>query len=44
MRVPGWFEGFKYETLGRGTCIIHTGGKYDSPLLIPRIPTTGLPA
>jgi predicted acyl esterase len=32
-----WWESFKYESLDRGTCIIHTGGKYDSHLLAPII-------
>lgn len=39
-RGPEWWEKFRYESLSRGTCIIHTGGKYDSHLLVPRIPTT----
>lgn len=39
-RGPDWWEGFTYDSLTRGTCIIHTGGKYDSHLLVPRIPTT----
>jgi predicted acyl esterase len=38
MREPGWHEGFKYETLNRGDHVIHTGGKYDSHLLAPKIP------
>lgn len=38
MREPGWFEMFKYESKSPGTHIIHTGGKYDSHLLVPRIP------
>lgn len=40
MRAPGWRETFRYETLGRGTCVIHSGGKYDSHLLVPMIPAT----
>ncbi len=39
MREPTWFEPFKYETISRGTCIIHAGGKYDSHLLVPSIPS-----
>ena len=38
MRAPGWFERFQYENLTKGACVIHTGGKYDSHLLVPRIP------
>jgi predicted acyl esterase len=38
MREPGWFEPFRYENFTQGSCIIHTGGKYDSHLLIPNIP------
>ena len=38
MRAPGWFEPFKYEVTNRGDHIIHTGGKYDSHLLVPKIP------
>ncbi|MFC2044557.1 CocE/NonD family hydrolase [Chloroflexota bacterium] len=37
-RKPGWFEPFLWETRNRGTHIIHTGGKYDSHLLVPVIP------
>jgi uncharacterized protein len=37
-RGPDWWESFHYETLGRGTCVIHTGGKYDAHLLVPKIP------
>ena len=37
-REPGWFEPFSWETCNRGKHIIHTGGKYDSHLLIPVIP------
>jgi predicted acyl esterase len=39
-RGPDWWESFRYESLDRGTCIIHTGGRYDSHLLVPRIPMT----
>ncbi|MFH1652195.1 MAG: CocE/NonD family hydrolase [Chloroflexota bacterium] len=38
-REPGWFEPFAWETLNKGTHIIHTGGKYDSYLQVPVIPT-----
>jgi predicted acyl esterase len=33
-----WFEPFAWETRNRGNHIIHTGGKYDSHLLVPVIP------
>ena len=33
-----WFEPFKYDTNNKGNHIIHTGGKYDSHLLVPVIP------
>jgi uncharacterized protein len=39
-RGADWWESFKYESLDCGTCIIHTGGKYDSHLLVPTIPVT----
>jgi len=38
LREPGWFERFGYEVRNRGDHIIHTGGKYDSHILVPRIP------
>ena len=38
IRKPGWFEPFAWETSNRGEHIIHTGGKYDSHLLVPVIP------
>jgi uncharacterized protein len=38
IREPGWHENFKYETRNRGHLIIHTGGRYDSHLLVPNIP------
>jgi len=38
IRKPGWFEPFGWETRNKGSHIIHTGGKYDSHLLIPVIP------
>jgi predicted acyl esterase len=34
----GWFEPLTWETDNRGTHVIHTGGTYDSHLLIPYIP------
>jgi uncharacterized protein len=34
----GWFEPLIWETLNKGTHIIHSGGKYDSYLQIPGIP------
>jgi uncharacterized protein len=38
LREPGWFEPFRYDLRNRGEHIIHTGGKYDSHLLVPVIP------
>jgi hypothetical protein len=38
IRKPGWFEPFAWETRNRGEHIVHTGGKYDSHLLVPAIP------
>jgi len=38
VREPGWFEPFAWETRNKGAHIIHTGGKYDSHLLVPEIP------
>jgi len=39
-REKGWWEAaaFTWETINRGTHIIHTGGEYDSHLLVPVIP------
>ena len=37
-RGPDWWERWRYESLTGGAAIIHTGGKYDSHLLVPRIP------
>jgi predicted acyl esterase len=37
IREPGWFEPFRWELRNQGTHIIHTGGKYNSHLLIPKI-------
>jgi predicted acyl esterase len=34
----GWFEPLTWETDNKGTHVIHTGGRYDSHLLIPYIP------
>jgi predicted acyl esterase len=39
IREPGWFEPFKWDVRNQGNHIIHTGGKYDSYLLIPKIPS-----
>ena len=33
-----WFEPFAWETDNKGNHVIHTGGKYDSYLLVPFIP------
>ena len=38
IREPGWFEPFGWELRNRGSHIIHTGGKFDSYLLVPKIP------
>lgn len=38
IQEPGWFESFDWETRNRGDHVIHTGGKYDSHLLVPVIP------
>jgi predicted acyl esterase len=38
IREPGWHEGFTYESRNPGNHIIHTGGKFDSHLLVPKIP------
>jgi uncharacterized protein len=37
-RKPGWIEPFEYEPINKGEHVIHSGGKYDSYLLIPYIP------
>jgi len=37
-REPGWFETFTWDLRNKGNHIIHTGGKYDSHLLVPVIP------
>ncbi len=34
----GWFEPFDYHYQNEGTCILHTGGKYESVLQIPIVP------
>lgn len=41
MREPTWFEKFRYESRSPGKHIIHTGGQYDSHLLVPNIPLSG---
>jgi uncharacterized protein len=33
-----WFEPFAWNTNNKGTHIIHSGGRYDSYLLVPHIP------
>jgi len=33
-----WFEPFAWDTINKGNHVIHTGGKYDSYLLVPFIP------
>ena len=38
VREEGWFEPFKWDIHNKGNHIIHTGGKYDSHLLVPVIP------
>ncbi|MFZ0449428.1 MAG: CocE/NonD family hydrolase [Desulfatiglandaceae bacterium] len=38
IREPGWFEHFTWALRNRGQHIIHTGGRYDSHLLVPVIP------
>lgn len=38
LREPGWFEPFTWDLRNRGCHIIHTGGQYDSHLLVPVIP------
>ncbi len=38
VRDPDWFESFSWDTVNRGTHRIHTGGAYDSHLLVPRVP------
>jgi putative CocE/NonD family hydrolase len=38
VRKEGWFEPFAWDLCNRGHHIIHTGGKYDSHLLVPVIP------
>ena len=38
IREPGWFEPFAWDLRNRGKHIIHTGGKYDSHLLVPVVP------
>ena len=38
LREPGWYEPFYWDLRNKGQHIIHTGGKYDSHLLVPVIP------
>lgn len=38
IREEGWTEPFKWALRNKGYHIIHTGGKYDSHLLVPVIP------
>ncbi|MBN1367777.1 MAG: CocE/NonD family hydrolase [Dehalococcoidales bacterium] len=38
IRDSRWFEPFRWELCNRGNHVIHTGGKFDSYLLIPVIP------
>ena len=33
-----WFEPFAWDTNNKGNHVIHTGGKYDSYLMVPYIP------
>ena len=37
-RETGWFEPFRWDTVNQGEHVIHTGGRYDSHLLVPFIP------
>ncbi len=37
-RKEGWFEPFAWDLRNKGNHIIHTGGKYDSHLLVPIVP------
>ncbi|MFS8036674.1 CocE/NonD family hydrolase [Xanthobacter sp. AM11] len=37
LREPGWFEPFAWDLRNTGNHVIHTGGEYDSYLLIPEI-------
>jgi hypothetical protein len=38
VREPGWFEHFAWDLRNHGQHIIHTGGRYESFLLVPVIP------
>lgn len=38
VREPGWFERFAWDLRNRGEHVIHTGGRYESFLLVPVIP------
>ena len=33
-----WFEPFAWDTNNKGNHVIHSGGKYDSYLMVPCIP------
>lgn len=39
VREAGWFEPFAWDLRNTGEHVIHTGGEYDSHLLVPVIPT-----
>ena len=39
LREPGWYEPFAWDLRNKGEHIIHTGGRYDSHLLVPVIPS-----
>lgn len=39
VREPGWIEPFAWDTRNRGEHVIHTGGDFDSHLLVPTIPS-----
>lgn len=38
VRDPNWFESFRWDTVNRGTHRLHTGGRFDSHLLVPCVP------
>jgi predicted acyl esterase len=38
VRDPNWFEPFRWDVHNEGLHVIHTGGRFDSHLLIPVIP------
>lgn len=37
-RDPRWFENLDFDLRNRGDHVLHTGGKFDSYLLVPKIP------